>query len=331
MTRSSRTDKGVSSLGNIYSLLLPDVAYEDEASFASGINRHLPDDIRLLRIHVANNDKNDGSNIPMSFNARTCCEARRYRYLVPTRALFRRGEGEGDGGPAMESIMDLRKRMKQVLLQWGGTHSFHNFTNWKESSSETQDRGQNRQNEGQQKVQHDDHGDDAKDATSHFRHILRCHVEDVIQNNARDFLVISIKGQSFLYHQIRKMMGASIGVMNGSLPPDFISRALKKRDDRDVADDDGHCAVAHAVPLAPAEGLVLVESIYSKYCSKHNMEPIGLGTKVLSRGSGGGGDAVPGSSDWEGAAAELAKDTRLFQERVYAQIFRDQELNFSLS
>ena len=151
MTRSSRTDKGVSSLGNVYSLLLPDdvLNADDEdaqLSFASSVNRHLPnDDIRLLRIHISGSGSGSGNNtkFPSSFNARTCCEARRYRYLVPTKALLNNSNSKkkennnsnDDDDEASvtreECIMDLRKRLKQVLLQWGGTHSFHNFTNWK--------------------------------------------------------------------------------------------------------------------------------------------------------------------------------------------------------
>jgi len=321
MTRSSRTDKGVSSLGNVYSLLLPDVdVFADEGSFTSSINHHLPNDIRLLRLHMGNSESN--SNIPSSFNARTCCEARRYRYLVPAKAVLRpRGEGEDDG-PA-ESVLNLRKRLKQVLLQWGGTHSFHNFTNWRQQSSSSLETKQSQQPERQQKGCNDAEGD-AKEPASHMRHVLRCHVEDVIQHSQQDFLVISIKGQSFLYHQIRKMIGATIGVMNGSLPSDFIARALKK-------EDEAGENMTITVPLAPAEGLVLVESTYSKYCSKHKTEPIGLGTKLLSRGNSGGKAVARSSSDyWEAAAAKLLKDTQEFQELVYEQICRDQAKKFFL-
>lgn len=327
MTRSSRTDKGVSSLGNIYSLLLPDVhLLKDEISFTSTINHHLPSDIRLLRVHIlsANN------NTPSSFDARTCCEARRYRYLIPAKALFRRGDGGNDDNePTTESIMDLRKRLKKVLLQWGGTHSFHNFTNWRQPSAAavaTHDQRQNHQQKQQQQIPNED---DAKEPTSHFRHVLRCHVEDVIQHNHNDFLVISIKGQSFIYHQIRKMMGATIGVMNATLPPDFIARALKKDEDKGDEINNTANTTIMDVPLAPAEGLVLVECIYSKYCSKHKMEPVGVGTKLLSHGSSGS-NAIALCSDWETAPAKLLKDTLDFQEKVYAQICRDQALKFSL-
>jgi len=71
-------------------------------------------------------------------------------------------------------------------------------------------------------------------------------------------VIISIKGQSFLYHQIRKMMGTTIAIMNGSLPADFIHRAFQE--DNNMSEE---------APLAPSEGLVMVEAMYSKYRSTH--------------------------------------------------------------
>eukprot|EP00980_Cylindrotheca_fusiformis_P028502 scaffold22606_cov138-Cylindrotheca_fusiformis.AAC.1 len=178
--------------------------------------------------------------------------------------------------------MDLRKRLKRVLLQWGGTHSFHNFTNWNAQYNKD-----------------DCENDETKRGSSgHFRHILRCHVEDVIQHdNKMDFVVISIKGQSFVYHQIRKMMGATIGIMNQSLPEDFITKAFSEKE------------TGIDVPLAPAEGLIMVEAIYSKYCSKQKIEPIGLGTKLLYREDRNRSTHQEQQTAWKAAAAQLQQDT----------------------
>jgi hypothetical protein len=96
-----------------------------------------------------------------------------------------------------------------------------------------------------------------------------------------------------MYHQIRKMMGATVGVMNQSLSANFITEALQE--DR---------TVNTPVPLAPAEGLVLVEAIFSKYCSKYKIEPIGLGTKLFYRDKINDGSSVQ-TPQWEIAAAKL--------------------------
>lgn len=297
MTRSSRTDKGVSSLGNIFTLFLPGSLLESssksESLLVSAINDHLPNDIRLLRFMKSH-------TIPHSFDARLHCESRRYRYLVPVQVLLQKHNNK-------ESILDLRKRLKRVLMQWGGTHSFHNFTNWKpETRTNTKE------------VCDKEEDDDGQEASSCFRHILRCHVEDVIQHDQLDFVVISIKGQSFLYHQIRKMMGATIGVMNQSLPVDLITEAFKESE------------IAVQVPLAPAEGLVLVEALYSKYCSKNEVEPIGLGTKLLYRHKEKDCNSIQ-NPDWETANVKLLKDTKEFQQRVYLQICKEQAAAFFIS
>jgi tRNA pseudouridine38-40 synthase len=305
MTRSSRTDKGVSALGNVYSLMLP-CSFGNETDFVPAVNRCLPDDIRLLRsIHP----------IPLSFHARTCCEARRYRYFVPAKVLFRTNMKEQQ--QQEESIMDLRKRLKRVLLEWGGTHSFHNFSNLKKPSSQMNSRAINPSKADSHSA--DEEEDDNNDTASSFRHILRCHVEDVIQHDHMDFVVISIKGQSFVYHQIRKMMGATIGVMNQSLPDDFITNAFKEEN------------TEMDVPLAPAEGLMLVEAIYSKHCSKHNIEPIGLGTKRLYRDKTNDVSSTQDlASTWEAATAKLQQDTNDFQKRVDERICNDQKMMFQL-
>ena len=135
------------------------------------------------------------------------------------------------------------------------------------------------------------------------------------------------------------MMGATIGVMNGSLESNFIARALQTPTTKKDAGKgngiiiDSSATTIMDVPLAPAEGLVLVECIYSKYCSKHKMEPVGLGTKLLSNGKVGGDVATSTSTrlsdSWERNSAILVKDTKEFEERVYEQIFMEQGVNYS--
>ena len=326
MTRSSRTDKGVSALGNVFSLMLPWV-WSSETNFTDRANELLPSDIRLLRAMC----QNEHTNLPQSFDARNHCEARRYRYFVPASALFRKRDDNVDA--EKESILDLRKRLKKVLVQWGGTHSFHNFTNWKpEEDAETRTALEvvKTKQDDQETKEDDDktngskkqstikasYTDEPEEKPTFFRHILRCHVEDVIQYKETDFVIISIKGQSFLYHQIRKMMGATIAIMNGSLPSDFITKAFQEGE-------------TFESPLAPSEGLVMVEAMYSKYCSKNKVEPIGLGSKLLYRENKNADAATEQEQAnqralWDSATAKMLQDTQDFQEKVYDQVCQDQ-------
>lgn len=59
-------------------------------------------------------------------------------------------------------------------------------------------------------------------------------------------------GQSFLLHQIRKMVGTAVAVMRGVAPADAIPLALSK--ERDIV-----------TPMAPELGLFLDECYYTSY------------------------------------------------------------------
>lgn len=61
-----------------------------------------------------------------------------------------------------------------------------------------------------------------------------------------------VLGQSFMLHQIRKLVGMAVGVMRGIAPPDAISRALDP-------------ARTVTTPMAPELGLFLDECVFESY------------------------------------------------------------------
>lgn len=63
--------------------------------------------------------------------------------------------------------------------------------------------------------------------------------------------VFTLSGQSFMLHQIRKMVGLAMAVVRGLTEAEVISRAWR----RERLD----------VPIAPGLGLVLEEPHYDKY------------------------------------------------------------------
>ena len=69
--------------------------------------------------------------------------------------------------------------------------------------------------------------------------------------NALEFVHFFLKGQSFLYNQIRKMIGSIIQVFRGGLDDQFISNT--QRDN------------VMNVVLAPGDGLLLEKVCYDKY------------------------------------------------------------------
>jgi len=65
---------------------------------------------------------------------------------------------------------------------------------------------------------------------------------------------LEVFGQSFILHQIRKMVGTAVAIFRGAAPEDAIASALSR--EADVA-----------TPMAPELGLFLAETVYSHYNS----------------------------------------------------------------
>ena len=68
---------------------------------------------------------------------------------------------------------------------------------------------------------------------------------------AIEFIHFFLKGQSFLYNQIRKMIGVMIQVFRGDLDDKFIPNSLRDN--------------VMSVALAPGDGLLLERVCYDKY------------------------------------------------------------------
>ncbi|XP_073424674.1 pseudouridylate synthase 1 homolog [Dendrobates tinctorius] len=146
------------------------------------------------------------------FNSKLMCDARTYSYTLPTFALSRDTISVPDS--SFRLSRDDFHYVNRLLSFYKGTHSFHNFTRGKLS-----------------------------DDPSARRHMYQISCSEPFVRHGVEFSRIVITGQSFMLHQIRKMVGLIIAVVKGAVTPEFLplSMTLEKTN----------------LPLAPALGLVL--------------------------------------------------------------------------
>ena len=238
---SGRTDKGVHASAQVGSAkieLLPDQTLNQ---VRDELNKVLPEDFRVL----------DVKRTTRNFCAHTQRDRVRYQYMIPSfmfcdtakmRSIFEQvGATKNDrnlGDPLSaeevaqasvqlksyritESQLDL---LRKALKSYDGTHSFHNFTRGVKSS-------------------------EARAA----RFIEYFRVEDpVVFDDGTEWIPTQVLGQSFLIHQIRKMVCMAIDVARGAAPLETLTRALSKSSDIRISP-------------APAQGLYLDMSFYTGY------------------------------------------------------------------
>lgn len=74
-------------------------------------------------------------------------------------------------------------------------------------------------------------------------------------SNSIEFAVLEVKGQSFMLHQIRKMVATVIAIARNMVPKETINEAFETKDKMDI-------------PLAPSLGLCLchVRKFDSVFC-----------------------------------------------------------------
>ncbi|XP_054468853.1 tRNA pseudouridine synthase A [Anoplopoma fimbria] len=175
------------------------------------INEHLPPQVRVLGL----------KRVTQGFNAKNNCDARTYAYMLPTVAFSPKDYDTGKIA-AFRLPPETLQKVNRLFALYKGTHNFHNFTSQKAPSD-----------------------------PSARRYVTEMSCGEPFINSNIQFAVITVRGQSFMLHQIRKMIGLVIAVTKGYAKEDVMERSWGQ----DKVD----------VPKAPGLGLVLERVHYDRY------------------------------------------------------------------
>ncbi|PIK49468.1 putative tRNA pseudouridine synthase A, mitochondrial [Apostichopus japonicus] len=198
-----------------------------------------------------------------SFNSKHHCNYRTYMYLLPTYSF----QDVEDITTETYRITDEKlQEVNDLLAKYKGTHNFHNFTSGK---------------------LHDD--------MSANRYIMDFTCEKAFVDEGMEFAIMRVKGQSFMLHQIRKMIGIIIAILRGFASKNTLEKAFesKKLD----------------IPRAPGLGLVLESVHYDWYNKKWS------------------GDGVHDSLSWEDCKE---KQEEFKRKHIYPNIIVREKYNKSM-
>ncbi|KAG6445536.1 tRNA pseudouridine synthase A isoform X2 [Manduca sexta] len=181
------------------------------------INKRLPECIKVFGIKRVTN----------KFNSKSKCNARTYSYTLPTYVFEPSLEDEVSRKQYRIPSEKLDK-VNNVLGVYKGTKSYHNFTEKK-------------------------HFQDP----SASRYMMGFCVDRVFVHSDMEFAVLVVKGQSFMLHQIRKMIGLALAVLRGHADPSIMEKVFGKE--------------KVMIPTVPGLGLVLDKVHYDRYDAKFGL------------------------------------------------------------
>ncbi|CCK70860.1 pseudouridine synthase PUS2 KNAG_0F01920 [Huiozyma naganishii CBS 8797] len=235
--RACRTDKGVHALGNVVSLKL-----NLTADLVPRLNAQLPEGIRVWAIQSVNKQ----------FSGKTACGGRWYEYIFPSFILMghskfhrirlnqsQKFDEDTNYEAYAKSLQvplsqyrvdqDTVSSLRQYMQEYLGTHNFHNFTTKKQFTDR-----------------------DVK------RYISDVVVSQPFQRAAHpdepELMSIRIRGQSFMIHQIRKMIAMAVIFHHYGIPPEQLNDILGE--------------TKQYIPKVPSSGLFLDFPLFDSYNRK---------------------------------------------------------------
>jgi len=157
-----------------------------------------------------------------SFDCQKMTSSRTYEYLLPSFSFAPTFADTWEGYRIPEGMLE---QINSLLSEFHGTKNHFNYTSGR-------------------KV----------DDPSCFRHIRELVCTGPFLENGLEWLRITINGDSFMYHQIRKIVGMTIAVMRKAAPEGHLLKSFAK--------------LRIDVPRAPGLGLILDEVKLGRYNKK---------------------------------------------------------------
>ena len=150
---------------------------------------------------------------------------------MPVRLFYPYNLDQVKNGPVIteEKTQEIYTKLCKIVKKFEGTHNYHNYTIEKKIGDKSCNR---------------------YIMSMNLERIPREHVCKTIGADPKDeYFKVTLHGQSFIYHQIRKMMGMCIQVFQENGGDPFMI-------------DNSFCANKIPVWLAPSEGLLLGDVIF---------------------------------------------------------------------
>jgi tRNA pseudouridine38-40 synthase len=212
---SGRTDAGVHALAQVASFLLN--APIPAENLLRALNRTLPSSIRIL----------EAKTMPDSFHARHSALAKTYEYRV---LLEKAGRADTCSPFATRYVYAFPWALDLTMLQTSAQHFVgeHDFISFAAADPDLATRNCEAEQESLTTV----------------RRIYSSAWEER-STEAGDLLVYRVRGNGFLHHMVRNLVGTMLDVGRGHRHPDDIPAVLEAR------------ARTAAGPTAPARGLFL--------------------------------------------------------------------------
>lgn len=161
--------------------------------------------------------------VTRKFDARFNCSGRTYSYTLPTIAFAHYNDQTQMRDYRIPS--DRLQRANEILGLYKGQTNFHNYT--------------------EKKLYFD---------RSSQRRIDDIKCSEPFMESDIEFVRITVTGESFMLHQIRRMVGFSLAVIRGVVGDDLLQRSLTKE-------------IFHT-PTAPGLGLMLERLHFTQYAQR---------------------------------------------------------------